>query len=67
MKDIALQECFAINHSQSILLLITFNCFIHLDYAFKFDDLLYFIIHTSVPAANFSNSKTPIGPFQMIV
>lgn len=25
------------------------------------------IIHTSVPCANLSNSKTPIGPFQMMV
>jgi hypothetical protein len=25
------------------------------------------IILTSVPAANFSNSKTPIGPFQITV
>lgn len=24
-------------------------------------------MHTSVPAANFSNSNTPIGPFQMTV
>lgn len=25
------------------------------------------VAHTSVPAANFSNSKTPMGPFQMMV
>ena len=25
------------------------------------------LLHTSVPAANFSNSNTPIGPFQIMV